>query len=333
MSDIFTAKRFENFCSHMRISTKEKGEIPLRFMGTQRYLIQEIEKGLKDGIHNFIVLKGRQLGVSTGTIALDLFWLFTHRGLQGALVTDTDSNRDLFRSYVVQYLNTLPRHLKVPIKSHNRSMLELKNNSIMAYMTAGTRKGGGLGRGHAVNFLHATECSSWGDEEGLASLYSTLAAVNPDRFYLFESTARGYNMYWEMYEGAKESSTQKAIFIGWWRNEFYQIMPNTPAYRMYWDGRPTSDERVWITEIYETYKHNITDRQLAWWRWKLAEEIKDENLMFQEFPPTEQYAFQMTGSKFFSTERINFTYRKAEEAPYQSFRYQFGLHFKIPPIP
>lgn len=325
----FSAKYFERFCGQLRIATKEKGEMPLRFLGSQRYLTQEVERGLANGIHTFVVLKGRQMGISTVMLAFDLYWLFSHIGLQGALVTDTDENRTLFRSYLVQYIDSLRGRLRTPpIEEHNRSQIILKNRSRMAYMVAGVRKQGNLGRGHAVNFLHATECSSWGDEEGLASLYSTLAQTHPSRLYVFESTARGYNMFYEMWDAAKNASTQRAIFIGWWRNEIYQLEPTHPGYRMYWDGQPTTDERAWIREVMELYGHSITHKQLAWWRWKMAEEIRDETLMLQEFPPTEEYAFQLSGSRFFSAERINLAHRAAQKAERRFFRYKFGLHFE-----
>jgi hypothetical protein len=325
----FSADYFEKFCAQLRIATKEKGEMPLRFLGSQRYLTREISRGLQSGVHTFVVLKGRQMGISTIMLAFDLYWLFSHQGLQGALVTDTDENRTLFRSYLVQYIDSLKGRIRTPpIAEHNRSQIILANRSRLAYMVAGVRKQGNLGRGHAVNFLHATECSSWGDEEGLASLHSTLAQSHPSRLYVFESTARGYNLFYEMWEGAKTSATQRAIFIGWWRNEIYQLQPTDPGYRMYWDGQPTSDEKIWAREIMELYGHSITDRQLAWWRWKMAEEIRDETLMLQEYPPTEDYAFQLSGSKFFSSERINMQHKQAMEQERRFFRYEFGIHFE-----
>ncbi len=132
-----------------------------------------------------------------------------------------------------------------------------------------------------------------------------------------------------MWETAKKASTQKAIFVGWWRNELYQLDPNSHQYKQYWDGQPTTEENVWLAEIMELYNFSITAKQLAWWRWKLAEDIKDESTMMQEYPPTEQYAFQLTGSKFFSVERVNLAFSRAQEVQPMSYhRYTFGMHFE-----
>ncbi|HEX8784255.1 MAG TPA: hypothetical protein VF764_12835 [Steroidobacteraceae bacterium] len=325
----FSPERFEAYCRQLRIDTKERGRIPFTWLGTQRYCVNEISRGLKDDIHTFVILKGRQIGISTIALATDLYWISKHGGLQGAIVTDTDDNRELFRSYVEQYLDSLPKHIKAPIARHNRVQLILKNGSRLVYMVAGTKKKGELGRAKAVNFMHATECSSWGDEEGFASLMNTLAQQNPHRLYVFESTARGYNVFYDAWRVAQESKTQKAIFIGWWRNELYAYGPNTLQYKQFWDGEPTSDERVWIGEVWERYHHNIQPEQLAWWRWYVIEHMKgDEMLALQEMPPTEDYAFQLSGSKFFSAERVNIAHKAARETRPLTYRYDFGLNFE-----
>jgi hypothetical protein len=328
----FVLERFERFCSRLKIPTKEKGVVPLRFMGTQRYVMQEISAGLKRGIHTFTMLKGRQLGISTGLLALDMYWLFKHPGLQGLLVTDTDKNRELFRSNLTSMMDSLPNSAKPKGSGHNRLMLTLgrgESQSRLEYLVAGTKKEGNLGRGSAGNYLHATECASWGDEEGYASLMNTLAQQNPDRLYLFESTARGYNMFYEQWEVAKKSKTEHAMFVGWWRNEFYRCERGSTNFKTYWDGTPTSDERVWIRDVFERYRYNIQPEQLAWWRWYVTEKMKDEMLAYQEMPPTEEYAFQLSGSKYFSAERVNLAYQQALKAPEpQYFRYKFGLHYE-----
>lgn len=326
----FPIERFESFCAKLLIDTKERGQVPLKWIGTQRYFVQEIAAGVKMGVHTFVVLKGRQLGISTVSLALDLYWLFKHSGLQGLLVTDTDENRELFRSYLTQYIASLPSTAKPKPGGHNRTQLTLANRSRLVYMVAGMRKQGNLGRGKAGNFLHATECSSWGDEEGYSSLMDTLAQANPHRLYVFESTARGYNMFYKHWETAKASKTMRAIFIGWWRNEFYRKERNSIDFKTYWDGTPTGDERVWIKEVFQRYRYEITPEQLAWWRWYVTEQKKGDELMaLQEMPPTEDYAFQLSGSKYFSAERVNMAYQAALQTPEpQCFRYKFGMHYE-----
>jgi hypothetical protein len=325
----FNLAQFYKFCSELKIETKEQGLRKMdNLLGTQTYVMDEIARGLAQDVHFFVILKGRQLGITTISLALDLYWHFTHPGLQGTLTTDTEENRDMFRSTLSMYMDGLPKEYRIPAVQHNRNQLSLKNRSRLFYQVAGLRAKGSLGRGKAITYLHGTETSSWGDEEGLASLLASLAETNPDRLYLFESTARGFNMFHDMYKTAKSARTQRAIFCGWWRNEFYSVDAKSKIYQVYWDGKLTAEEKEWVKDIKKLYNVEINSRQMAWWRWKMHEGIKDEALMYQEFPPTEDYAFVMTGTSFFSTSRCTEAAKESKRLTPDSYRYAFGALFQ-----
>ena len=297
-------------------------------LGSQTYVMDEISSGLANDIHFFVILKGRQLGITTISLALDLYWHFKNNGLQGTLTTDTEENKDMFRGTLAAYMDGLPKEYKIPLIAHNRNSLSLKNRSRIFYQVAGLRAKGTLGRGKGITFLHGTETSSWGDEEGLASLLASLAETNPKRLYIFESTARGFNMFHEMYATAKKARTQKAIFCGWWRNQFYSSDPKSDVYKVYWDGKLTGEEKEWTRDIKKLYNYEINSRQMAWWRWKLAEGIKDDSLMYQEFPPTEDYAFVMTGTSYFSNSRCTDAMKVAKKMDCENYRYLMGANFQ-----
>ena len=325
----FNLQHFYHFCKQLKIETKEHGLKKMdKLLGTQTYVMGEIAKGLEDDIHFFTILKGRQLGITTISLALDLYWHFVNPGLQGTLTTDTEENRDMFRSTLSMYMEGLPKEYKIPLIAHNRTQMSLRNRSRLFYQVAGTRSKGTLGRGKAITFLHGTETSSWGDEEGLASLLASLAETNPMRMYIFESTARGFNMFHDMYTTSKRARTQRAIFCGWWRNELYSLDPAGQTYKVYWDGKLTGEEKEWVRDIKKLYGVEINSRQIAWWRWKLYEGIKDDSLMYQEFPPTEDYAFVMTGTSYFSNARCTDAAKIAKKTTPDYYRYLFGANFQ-----
>jgi len=325
----FNLKNFYRFCDNLSVETKEDGLKKLtNRLGTQTYVMDEIAKGLEEDVHFFVILKGRQQGITTISLALDLYWHFIHPGLQGTLVTDTEENKDMFRGTLTNYMEGLPQKYRIPMVAHNRNGLSLRNRSRLFYQVAGLRAKGSLGRGKGITYLHGTETSSWGDEEGLASLLASLAENNPKRLFVFESTARGFNMFHDMYVTAKRARTQRAIFCGWWRNEFYSADPTSNVYKTYWDGKLTPEEKEWTKDIKKIYNYEINSRQMAWWRWKLYEGIKDDALMYQEFPPTEDYAFIMTGSSFFSNARCTDAIKLAKKIQPDNYRYSFGSNFQ-----
>ena len=326
----FDLQHFYRFCRELKVETKELGiqRLGQRLLGSQTYVMEEVAKGLNQGTHFFVILKGRQLGITTISLALDLYWHFKNPGFQGTLTTDTEENRDQFRTTLAMYMDGLPPEFKIPLMTHNRNQMVLKNRSRLFYQVAGLRAKGSLGRGKGITYLHGTETSSWGDEEGLASLLASLAEKNPNRLYLFESTARGFNMWHDMWQVAKKAKTQKAIFCGWWRNELYAADPKSDVYRVYWDGKLSPEEKEWTREVKKLYQVEVNTRQIAWWRWKLNEGLKDEALMYQEFPPTEDYAFIMTGSSFFSHTRCTDQAKVAKKLLPRYYRFSMGQYFE-----
>lgn len=319
------------FCSDLTVETKEMGLVTLgsQLLGSQKYFVDEIARGLAEGIHYFVVLKGRQLGISTICLALDLYWHFKHPGTQGTLATDTEENREMFRSTLSLYMEGLPKEWRQPVESHNRTQMVLANRSRLVYQVAGTRKNVGFGAGKALMFVHATEVGKWGDGTDLSSFEASLAETNPLRLYIWESTAYGYNSWADMWDTALTGVTQRAIFIGWWRNELYRVKRGSDIYEVYWDDNLTNDEKLWVEEVKSLYGYQIDSEQIAWWRYTLEEKMKgDEQQMYEKYPPTAEYAFVMTGSQFFSVQRLSDQMKVAKAKPYDRKRFVFTANFE-----
>jgi hypothetical protein len=327
----FNRKGFEAFASQLRVDTKDYGLIdlsPSKWLGTQRYFIDELEKALNDGVHELVILKGRQVAITTICLALDLYWLFKHNGVSGSLVTHDEETRDMFRTMLTTYMEGLPRAYKVPVDTHNRTQLACRNRSKFSYQVAGTRKNTSLGKGKALMFLHATEVSAYGDEEGIASLKASLSEHNPNRLYIYESTAQGFNHYEEMWEEAKRSVSARAIFIGWWMREDYRKEKGSPEYEAYWDGKILPEERKWVRDVEKLYGVEIQPEQIAWWRWCLNEKMQDQDLMYQNYPPTEDYAFIQSGSNYFNTSYMTDAMREVKKDKPNWYKFALGEKFE-----
>jgi hypothetical protein len=313
----FPLKDFSSFCTDLRVNTKEKGWVQLgkMFLGTQKRVLNEIQSGFDKGVHDFVVLKCRQIGMSTLTLAIDLYWLQRYSGTTGVLVTQDDGSREAFRTTLEQYYDGLPEGWQVSKVSHNRNQLVLENGSMMLYRVAGTKRSSGsgnLGRSSAPSLIHGTEVSSWADPEGIASLRNSMSETNPNRLYVWESTARGFNLWYRMWMASKSSVTQKAIFVSWHDNELYRTKRGTDMWNAYWGarGRMTEDERRRAREVKLLYGIDIEPEQVAWYRWYEAEKCSGNDLMaMQEMPWTENEAFVATGSRFFTAKAIGELYR------------------------
>ena len=323
---------FYEYIDHLTIDSKETGVSKLELYGSQLRFLSEVCEGLDRGVRHFVCLKARQLGISTVSLAIDLFWLSVHEGLQGALLVDTEGNRDKFRILLERYIASLPKGLRVGIIKHNRLNLVLQNGSVLDYVVAGTRSHarGVMARSRAWNFVHGTECSSWGSEEGIASLTASLAQKHPDRLYVFESTARGKNLFWAMWNDALEDThTQKAFFIGWWAKEDYRVERDTPMFKEYWNGKLDAGEEALTTEVAAKYGVRITPEQIAWHRWMRTVKISDADLMDQEYPWTAEQAFIETGKSFFPAKRVadDIAFIRREQIAFRGYRYRMTDNF------
>lgn len=323
---------FLEFTSMLTVDSKETGRSQLRLYNSQRRFLAELVDGLDRGIHTFICLKARQLGITTISLAVDLFWLATHPGTQGVLVADTEGNRTKFRVTINHYLQSLPRSHRIGVGNNNRDLIEFKNGSILDLLVAGTRATGrSLGVGRAYNFAHLTEVSNYGSYEGLVSLMATFAEKHPDRLFIFESTAKGFNGYWSLWQQAlADAITQKAFFIGWWAKEEYSLEAGSELYEKYWDGSLDPEEQAKVNEVWSRYRVHIAPEQLAWYRWKAATRVGDQSMMAQEFPWTDDEAFIQTGRNFFPAKRIALIMRHLTDnpPPFRAYAYELAERFQ-----
>ena len=320
---------FLNFIENLKIDSKDTGTGKIQLYNAQLMFLAELSRGLPEGVRHFTFLKARQLGITTIALAIDLFWLFLHPGLQGALVTDNEANRDKFRIILDRFYESLPKKMRVTITKHNRNNLVLANGSVLDYLIAGQRKNANLGRSRGLNFIHGTEVSSWGDEEGYASLMASASEIHPDRLYLFESTAKGFGLYYNIWNTSKDDETQGSRFIGWWAKESYSLNESSELFKRYFDGTISDEEGKRIAEVHDLYGYMITPQQLAWYRWKSETRIPTEAFMDQEYAWTEFSAFVYSGQTFFPNKKIGQLIMDLEEVcpPFQAKRYHLGEYF------
>jgi len=335
-------RAFYAFLDRCYINSKDAGRICLGeyLYDGQRRFITEVFDALEQDIHEIYVLKSRQLGISTIARALSVFMLGIHHGLKGAIVFDTDNNKNQFRLEIETMIKDLPKTLKFPeIDKNNRVGITLDNQSQILFMSAGTRRtktSGTLGRSVGMSLAHCSELCSWDNDEGLEAFKNSLSDVNPDRLYIYESTARGFNKWWLMWRDARADPLHcKCIFLGWWSKESQKVDRSHPDFAMYGESPPTDRERKKIDEIKKLYDHQITPEQLAWIRRRMDPSLRadasksedDDPLRVQEQPWTEEEAFQQTGSVFFAAQELTEQANKFASNKWKGYMYGRGVEF------
>lgn len=331
----FPRERFVRFLKALKVQSKDFGLVPFRLLGSQAYLLDEIERALAQSITTIYVLKSRQIGISTLLLALDMFWAFEHRGLLGVFMIHKEEARDDFRAAIEIFFAETPKSHRVNYVRHNRNLLILKNGSKFRYLIAGTAENrkGGLGRSGSANFVHSTETAFYGDGDALNEFRSQTSNLYPHRLQIYESTANGFNHFEESWSLAKKDPTKATVFIGWWRDERNSLPLDHPFFPKYMpDGIGTALtplERKRTRAVRELYGVEISLQQVAWYRWHLeSEKNGDQAMMDQEMPWTDEDAFQATGSNFFTTESLTNATRDARRFQYRTYRYVLRERFE-----
>jgi len=336
---------FHEFIKPLRIFSKEMLShddqgVPLQLWDSQKRFLDELAAGLEDGVRSFICLKSRQLGITTVSLVIDVFWCAMFPGTRAALVSDTESNRDENRSIIEGYVKSFPKHYfgdSFRIVKANRSFMEFSNGSRITFLVAGTKKKGvSWAEGKGYSFAHCTEVSKYGDLAALKSFQESLAQANPDRLFIYESTANGMNHFKTMWEEAKrDTTTQRAFFIGWWASDVNWISKDDKRWDAYGTYSPSGEEREKVRAVRQQYGYVIKAEQLAWARWKASDQSQDINILSQNQPWIEQEAFVESGYSFFQTRLLNQQIMKMEADckggsnvyDYKPFRYEVHNDF------
>jgi len=304
---------FKKYLGSVRIQSKdapsdiEEAGVKLKLWPSQEMVLEQICSGLEADVRKFVILKSRQLGVSTITQAILVFWLALHPHTIGAAVIDNEENREDIRAKIGNIVRSLAPLMgkSFALTRSNRSRMEFSNGSSLDFLVAGkSKKTWGESRGYTVAWL--SEVAKYGQESGLASFEATLSEVNPNRLYIFESTAFGPNHWKSMWEEAlRDPFTTKAIFVGWWSNPHHVIRETDKRFELYGTAPLTGDEYEMMNIVAKEYGVTITKEQLAWLRWHKSKRTQSEADRAQNQPSFASEAFVESGMSFFQTRVIN----------------------------
>lgn len=311
----------------VELDTKEAGRTRIEPWPSQRMVVDAIARGLQEGVHEFVILKCRQVAVTSVCSVIELFWALANAGVQGAIIADRTDNLDRLRRIFASLLETLPPEWRGPahrLVTNNRNGMTFANRSVIDLLAAASNPD--LGASRAFNMVHATECGAWKSLAGVESLKAALARQNPIRLYVWESIANGFNWYYNLCKQAQQDRHMKFIFIGFWANPTYSISKSDPDYKTYWDGHLTDEEIVRARYVKQQYNITVKPEQIAWWR--RESEFRAEEYMLRHYPWHERECFIASGSGFFPAGRtLAIAEQLATPAPYKGYRYIFDENF------
>ena len=303
MVDVRDPRQYSQF---LKIRTKAGDMIQFKWNASQHRLYEEIERLQASGRPvRVIILKARQLGFSTMAESLIFHRAATCFNTDCLIIAHSeDSTSKLFRMSKLFY-EELPEPLKPMLKSSNAQELLFENptkrsaekmarpgfRSSIRCVTAGGR---GIGRSFTFQNLHASEVAFWpGDADVVWSGALQAVPSAPGTMVVVESTANGFNWFKDFWDDAVRGENDfTPLFFPWFEDPEY-CMAVPP------DFEATPDER----ELQARY--GLSDGQLAWRRWAIANNCGgDVNKFRQEYPSSADEAFLFTGTPVFDNEAV-----------------------------
>ena len=295
--------------SCLKIKTKSGTVVPFRLNDAQRKLYAVAKRQQDAGKPvRLIILKARQLGFSTLTEGLIFHACATRRNVNALIVAHReDATANLFRMSKLFY-DELPAPVKPMLRASNAQELVFENPSklrserearpgLRSRIRCATAGGRGIGRSDTLQCVHLSEYAFWPDgADGKAStLAGILQAVPslPGTMVVIESTANGFEDFKERWDAAVAGENDfEPVFFAWFENPEYS-MPVVPGTE--W----TPEER----DLKAAYQ--LTDEQLQWRRWCIANNCGGSLDMFrQEYPASPGEAFLHSGTGVFDNEQI-----------------------------
>lgn len=286
----------------LSIRTKSIGEGYVKFPFDGEYawvqipFLNKIEEQYNAGKPvRIIVLKARQLGISTATEGVMFNWMFLYPGANGLIMANEASTSAELFNMTKTYWEKWPMKAYAPPLKYDTKQ-HMRWNEINSSLRVATAKNVQSARGSTIHALHATEVAFYEDP---VSLFTGLFQTIPNRpgtIVVLESTANGTGNWWHQQWDMASTGQSDFIpmFFPYWKHPDYQL--------------PTSLNIKSELTIEEKKLHLLgaSYEAIAWRRWAIPNLANnDTDFFMQEYPATPEEAFLTSGTPIFNAITVN----------------------------
>lgn len=325
------ADDFFLFCERNLVIKEKmtKQLVPLRDVlnWEQTALLHEVIDDLLHGRPiRYIILKARQMGISTLIEALCYWWTSTHRYVTSVIIAhEKNAVNSLYKMFRRYYEYSHP--FFQPDRKYNTKaelVFDVSDEIKKEYAEAGKTPPGlqseiktmvaadGKGRADNINFFHGSEVAFWDDSADIVSSALQAVPMAPESFVFLESTANGIGGYfYDEWQLAMRGESQfKPLFFPWHQHYKYEL-PATDE-----DLGHLDDEEKALYDLFEerNYARESWPRKIAFRRRKKLEFRTDPKKFYQEYPSTPEEAFLASGRPVFDVKMLQAMEKIARDA-------------------
>ncbi len=273
----------------------------------KRYLAAKAEAIAAGRPRKFLVLKYRRGGITTVEQGISYRQAVSVRNTHLVTIAhQAESTRRIFR---------IPRlmHDKDPYAPEIKgpgNTYELEFRRLNSYFFIGTAGSRGFGRGDTLQRVHGSEVAWWFKgphrREDQRQLIVGLTEAASHGEVVLETTANGSEWFRETYQEAKRGINEwTPIFLPWFIDKANR-KPGTS------EDLERLNDTLNVEERNLRERHGVDDEMLLWRR---SQKSDLKALFDQEYPEDDESCFLMSGSCFFSVERITQLLRSVSDGP------------------
>lgn len=270
----------------------------------QRQVAAVLMRGLTEDCYiSLVVLKARQLGITTVLEAFFLWLLLTRKNFHYMLIIDKDDHmytkRDIMVTWVLECHARFPDHFP-EIKKREGRVIFLTNGSQLHFESA---QAGNPGTSEMLHALHTSEQTKWPAGRA-ATVDQSVAPSVPKQggyFVVHESTPLGIDEFYRKFQrAARKESSDLPIFLAWFLSEEYcetvdyrfkYLNDDTELQDTYFDE--LSNRELTLTEEQYGTRFRLSAGQILWRRNKIKSDFKGKRSEFdKEFPTTPEHAWR-----------------------------------------
>lgn len=275
----------------------------------------------------YIVLKARQMGMSTLIEAMGYWWTSTHRFTTTVIIAhEKEATKNLYEMFRRYYEYSHPsfkpdrkyntkQDLTFDVSDEVKKTYDAQNlpspglQSEIKTMVATE----GKGRSSTIKFLHGSECAFWDDSADVTSAAVQAVPMAPETFIFLESTANGIGGYfYDEWNASKRGESQfRPVFFPWHSHNEYET-PNIIEDDL--GDLDAEEEALYKLFEHEGYDRASWPRKIYWRRLKKKEFRTDPKKFYQEYPSTPEEAFLASGRPVFDVPMLQEMERIAVDA-------------------
>jgi len=309
----------------LKIDNKQGNVVPFRLNKLQKYF-------MLNKTNRNLILKFRQGGCSSVILA-DMFTDCLVVPYMSCVVVSHETRATQRLLDRVQSYYDLMDEPKPHFDAESRS--EKRIDELHSSIYVGTAGARAFSRGDTIKKAHLSELPFY---ENAANILNAVEDSVPlDGELTIEGTPNGEDStyYGEWVRAREGKSPFKPFFFPWWWAEDYQIPANSPICLPEDRGEIVlTGEELAIKESYRRYIQeypglfppDLSDNQMRWRRWKIAEK---QGLFWQEYPEDEVSCFITIGDPVFDVLRLN----ELAQGCYQGDIHDRGWTYWIKPQP